>query len=320
MSLYCALWLFTLSLHAYQLQHAFGQQEPLPEKFFKPIQFTRNGMQHFLKQVFNDRRYIQILPFDFSHLVQFLQEGKKNQKDFGYNEAIIRLFANKIKASRYVSAYACSALLEQMPVLFKDYNLIHSQQTIMQQARDMIKDVLYSWFLSKFSFFKSEPDSFFDELSAELAASLQKQYDTGSRVEKETFRQTLIHFLDILLLKLVWSPDDQELVWDSVKQVSQQLAALVDSNIINYDELDDLYKSLLESFCKFLDLAGSELSLATIEKIKKDVTSGSLLLVELQEQEDLIESKRQRLQYVVMQTEAKVRARLQGIITETIVY
>ena len=76
---------------------------------------------------------------------------------------------------------------------------------------------------------------------------------------------------------------------------------------------------LLESSCKFLDLAGSELSLTVIETIKEDVISNEMLMFEFEEQEQMIETKRERLLDVLMETEAKIEARMRGIITDIVV-
>jgi hypothetical protein len=94
------------------------------------------------------------------------------------------------------------------------------------------------------------------------------------------------------------------------------MTELKDQGIINQDDLDDLFKSLLERFCHFLDLAGSDLSMDVINSIKQDIVAGKLLFLELEEQEDFIETKAERLQRALLLTEAKVRARSFGIISE----
>ena len=106
----------------------------------------------------------------------------------------------------------------------------------------------------------------------------------------------------------------------SVKVIAKNLTTLKEHNIINQDDLDDLFKSLLERFCHFLDLAGSDLSVEVIQKIKEDIASGNLMFLELEEQEDFMETKSERLGRSIIQTEAKVRARSYGIITEVPAY
>ncbi len=66
-------------------------------------------------------------------------------------------------------------------------------------------------------------------------------------------------------------------------------------DILNQDELDDLLKSLVERFVYFLELTGSDLSFDVIETIKKDLESGNLLFHMIDEQEEFIESKVDRL-------------------------
>ncbi len=302
----------------YELSHDLTQE--YVDHFCKPIEFTRSGMKQFFLTTFNSPHYSRdYLPHNFSHFIQMLNEGINNNLGIMYVESVIRMFINKEKTTAYISAYAFSDMLEYLPTL-KAYCLTCSEQTLFDQAKDIIKDILYSFFLTKFSFFKTDPDEFFTEISEEIVATLHQQNVMHSNVEKEELRQTLIRFLEIGLMKLIWSPEDQEDIWDSVKKIADQLTKLYESNIINEDELDDLFKSLLESFNKFLELAGSELSLEVLNSIKEDISSGELLLFELDEQEDFLETKAERLACAIMHTEAKVRARLSGIITDNMIF
>lgn len=89
-------------------------------------------------------------------------------------------------------------------------------------------------------------------------------------------------------------------------------------DIINQDELDDLLKSLVERFVYFLELVGSDLSLETIEAIKQELEESTLVLNMVDEQEEFLETKIERIKSALLETEAKIHARQRGIITEVI--
>ena len=57
------------------------------------------------------------MPNNLHHMAEFLRNGNKTGKDAVYVRAVVRLFANKLKAASYVNAYAFSDLLAELPEL-----------------------------------------------------------------------------------------------------------------------------------------------------------------------------------------------------------
>lgn len=286
--------------------------------FCAPIKFTQTGIQYYLRNVYSHPAYARdYLPHSLSDFIQFLIYGKNTQQNRVFILSVIRLFLNKIKASPYLSAYSFCDMLEQLPPLLKDY-CDDSHKNYLNDLQKTLKNIFFSFFLSKFNLFKESPDQFFDDIGKEIINAVESK--SQQEVECEHLRLTLIRFLENCLQKLIWSPLDQEEVWISVKAISFKLTALMEENIINSEELDDLFKSLLESFCHFLNITGSELAPEVIDMIKEDINSGNLLLFSLEEQEDNIESKTERMRRALLETDAKVQARLQGLITEAIPY
>lgn len=285
--------------------------------FCTPVKFTRSGMRCFLKHIFNRGGYCEdFYPHSFSHVIEFLQYGNQTKQDIEYIISTLRLFNNKLKGSRFVTANAYSSFLGQLADVIEPY-CKQKEQTIWEHVQHNIKSILYNAFLSSFSFFKEEPDSFFDDIAQQITSSVNEDV-IEERVAQEQFHQTLVRFLENALNKVVWCPVAEEDVWVSVKEISYQLNTLCERNIITEDELDDLYKSLLEQFCHFLDLCGSDLSLDVINEIKEDIESGKLTFLKLEEQEEYIETKADRLTRAVVNTEAKAYARQYGIISEVL--
>jgi hypothetical protein len=224
-----------------------------------------------------------------------------------FYDGILRLFNQKLKACPYVSAHAIERLLER--------STPHLSQVFPPEPLSLWKEVkktLWQGFRNQFSFLTSNPMGFFEDISDQIIAKVKIHSTTPDRL-----RSMLVRFLGTSLDKTIWSPDDQEQTWESFKKIGMKISELHDKNVIvdEYD-LNDLYWSLLERYCHFLDLTGSKLSLATCDRIKNDLVQKNIPWLELEEQEEEIESKMERLSHAIIETEAKIRIRKEGILTD----
>lgn len=290
----------------------------LLQDFCCPVVFSKAGIDHFLRNVFNDSRYsVDYLPYSFSHLIQFLEYGICSKQKRVYFESTLRLFLNKIKAVRYIADSAVPSLLARLPGLLESQCVISPMN--LNQLSVLLKDALYSAFEMKFALFKTNVDLFFDQITVDMMSIMKKHISVSDEVSREQLKQITLRFLELVLLKVVWSPVDQEKVWDSFKNIASQLAVFKERGIINDDELDDLYKSLLESFCHFLDLAGQELPEALLETMNQEIGSKKILLFAMEEQEPQLQHKTDRLREVVWMLKAKRCARSQGVLLEPVV-
>ena len=289
----------------------------------KPLDLTQpRTVHHFLRNIFSDKRYAyEYLPYNLcSHLMQFLEHGKASGQKAIYMDSALRLFFNKLKACSHVCPHAYSEMLDKAPALIKDFCSRPAPDLFLSTIEKNMMGIFVPTFLSQFSFFKSNPEEFFKNLSHEVSLMVANSFDVIDQNAQEQLKQIFVRFLDLGLIKLIWSPTDQSEVWGSIRVLSKQLYDVMDMGLITPDELDDLYKSLLESFCRFLDIAGSDLSLELIAAMKDDVESGTLFMFELEEQDEFIETKRERMLDALLETEAKIEARMCGIITDVVLY
>lgn len=288
-----------------------------------PLDFTQpRSIHYFLRNVFSNKRYTQeYLPFNMcSHLMQFLEQGKKSKQKAVYMESTLRLFYNCLKRAPFVCNKAFSEMLDIVPVIIKSSCRVYDDSLLYADVEKNMMGIFIPTFVSQFSFFKSNPEEFLKNLSHEVALMVENSFKAHDKGAQEQLKQMYVRFLELGVMKLLWSPGSHVESWESVKRISIQLSDSFEMGLITADELDDLYKSLLESYCRFLDLSGSELSNSLIDTIKEDICSGNLLMFELEEQEEFIETKRERMLDVLLETEAKVEARMRGIITDLVVY
>lgn len=283
-------------------QHHYSSMDiPGSNAFFARSVFA-SGIGDFLKDTFNAPAYAEdFLPNNFFHMVELLHHGNQTGKDNVYVKAVIRLFANKMKASTYINAYAFSDLLAQLPSLLERHFVIKSEN-VLSSLKDIIYELQYQSFKSQFPEFKSNPETFLSNLAQQIedAAELRKLMNL---------------FLEVCLNKLIWSPQDQLETWHATKMIADQLTSLYQRTIIaDLEDLNGLCITLLERYCFFLDVAGSQIDISTYEKIKDDITCCRTPLLDLAEQEDALETKSQRLTRCLISLEAKARARESGIV------
>lgn len=284
--------------------------------FCSPISFNQEGFEWYIRSIYNNPIYAkQVLPYNLKcHMEQILHYGIHSKQQVPFAHAVLQLFNNKIKACPFITATAMEELLDYLPNALSYY---YQDPSYLQEITRSIKDTLYALFLHDYQSFEQDPDAFFDTVSLQIYKTIGTTEQSAQAMNKDQLQAILIRFLETTLIKIIWSPLDQQDVWTVTKKISQQLKVLHDNNLITTDHLNDLYTSLIESFCRFLEIAGSELNLTVLDAINQDIMAQDLLLFTLEEQEEEIQTKADKVRTALHMTQAKIHARLNhGLITE----
>ena len=284
------------------------------DEFLSPIQFTSNGVDHFLTKVFNHQDYGRvILPHTYKDFIDFLSHGYTNKQPVTFDLHIVRLFGLKSKETQYINAYNFSQMLNELPDLLA-HRFTYPKKGLSSVLHTVVKNILFDNFLKNFNLFKQDPHAFLDDLATQIVTAIeQKDADQENRVDQ--LRQQLVRFLELSLTKLIWSPEDNEDTWKSVKLISVQLAELNRVGILNNtDDLNDLYWSLIHRFCYFLELMGDQLPQEFFSIVKKDLVEQSLLLFPLEEFEENITTKADFLARAVVDAQSRALARANSLL------
>lgn len=286
--------------------------------FMAPIEFSADGIKRFLEHIYNHPVYAnEILPNNFLHFTQFLHHITKTKQPASSAEYIIRLFHNKLKASPYVNAYSFVAMMQDSTTILSEYLSPVDQEEKCNAFKIKISDLLQTTFVSQFSSFKENPISFLDNLSDDIFNLTTEENRFLDTTSSKNLRTMFTRFIDSGLNKLIWAPEDHIDTWNTVKIIANQLTILYDKKIIDdIEELNDLFITLLERYCFFIELTGVLMPLSFYEKVAEEISSESLLLLELPEQEQFLESKTQRLTRALFYGESQAQAHEENTISQ----
>src|SRR3990167_869054 len=283
-----------------------------------PVKFTPDGIQEFLKHVFDNPKYAkEIFPNNMNHFLQFIEFGVKTNQGREYLEQVIRLFRQKVMCSEYVCAREVALTSERLVALLEGFEIVEEKNST-KEHETAVKELCYNMFLNEFDKFKANPDSFLTDLSKEICKIL----DTHAVCSKETsakhIQNLIIRFMETTLYKVLWSPDDGENTWEEFRILGESVSTLFERKVISReDDLNDLIKIIVERFNYFITIAGSEMPISFYEKARKDVDEDKFAWLNVEELEKDITSKKESLRRNLIQGQIKAQARsVYGIITE----
>lgn len=255
-------------------------------KFFKPIKYSKSGVQCWLKHTYNDYNYSQkFLPFSLTHLEEFLTFTSNNEHPRLYIQSVLKLFTQKIKTTQFINAYAFSESVS--PV----HKLICSTCDVTlerKSQKQVVKRCLYSYLLKEFSTLKSNPDLALDNLSDQILDTLNNE---NNDITVSELQSSIKEFLELVLSKLIWDPSENQYIWPNVKEIAKNLEQYSQDNLLAQDALDELFWTLLSKFCYFIELNTPELPENFFGEILENINNEQEPLWSLPEQEVFITSK-----------------------------
>ena len=291
-----------------------GMQENL-HGLLKPIRFSATGIEDFLRTTFNDPSYTaDILPNNFSHFIQFLEYGKKSKQKTSYAQSVLRLFLDKIKAAPYLNAHALDAALTRLPGLIGHYFAPY-EYDIVDLLHVRVNNLLFAQFVNKFPLFKYDPCAFLDLVSYDIVSTSWREFSRFQDHNPQDLRKNLMTFLEVAMNKIIWSPYDSVQTWSHFKTMSNHLAGLHNALCITTNDLHDLYTSLLERYCFFIDVSAIDLSEDFFHAVRTDKSKNKLALFAQGTKERYRESNLARFDRALSCAHTRLRAYDRGLIT-----
>lgn len=298
------------TIHANSVEHAFPSLTlPLPASnamtahdqsldmfsfFLRPIDFSKEGITHYFKYTYNHDQYTQYLPYNFSHMIQFLEFGQKNNQSQVYAKSILKLFLQKIKGCDFINSYSFVTSLPKIADSLEPY-MIKEQAGFIQELQKSLKQRFSNIFSSYMSYFQKNPDAFLDAL-AEQIAKKTNEVQTQQHVDVEMVRKDIMRFLETCISKLIWSPTDAYQAWRAINEIAYQADRFLDKKLLtDVDALDDICWSLIHRFCYFIDISAQDISQEIFIKIINDIETQKSILLAIEEQENIMTPKKEFL-------------------------
>lgn len=239
----------------------------------------------------------------------------------------LRLFYNNIKSCEVIDDTVVNRILEMSPKLFDRY-LEEDTSRIgeLNVVRENIEDLMLVRFTDNLEMFQSTPDLFLTKLSADVTNIVKSRLRFIHQEEdttefREKMRNILVRFSEMLISKTIWYSEYHERIWSNFMSIADNLHKMGTRGlIIDQDNLDELWDSLVKRFVWYLDLKGSSLPVEFYEQIEEDLQNNIVLFLELDEQDQGIVTKKQLLQEAVVKAKAKAVAAERGIVTDSMIY
>ncbi len=280
---------------------------------YAPVKFTPTGLKCFFNHKFNHPKYSEdFLPHNLSDLIHFLEYSKASNQNKRFIKTTIKIFNQKFKALAYLSAKEFTKFLTKLPSLI-DYSFIAN----IDSDQVKVKNILYNEFFYKYQFFKDDPLKFFNNLSEQICQCIVKDAIEMNDISAEDLRSSLVRFIETGCSKMVWFIEDEPDIWTQFKETCQAIYNLKEYNIIyDYEDINDIIHSALERFLFVLDVRGSNLPVEFFEKVWREINNNPPSWLEIEEIDELMETKKTKLLQAIKKTHTKAIGRQQfGIIS-----
>jgi sulfur relay (sulfurtransferase) DsrC/TusE family protein len=156
----------------------------------------------------------------------------------------------------------------------------------------VLKDKLSDLFAKYFTYFQKQPDSFMTTL-AEQIAKQTNQSVTQQHIDVERLQKDVLRFFELCTNKLIWSCQEDIQAWYNCNRLAHECQICLDNNVLcGLDAVDDMCWSLIHRFCYFVELSQPQLSKNFYAQVLHELQTKPLKLVALEEQEELMTSKK----------------------------
>jgi hypothetical protein len=281
---------------------------------YAPIIFTSGGLTKFLKGMFNRREYVHnVIPHDLSHFIQCFDYAQNKFGKRMYGRHVLRIFTHKLRAAPYISDKAFLTMLTDVLPVVQRY-MDNAEHKVASSIKQSINKMLYDTFLRQFEQFKTSPQDFFDSLAHDITVIAYDPHAYYGDVSIDEFRHAFTRFLEVGLSKIVWHAEDGLDTWRSVKQIATKLEGMTDTKVCGDDDLYELHDTLLERYCYFLDIVTPDMKPGFFDELKRTIASESLNLLDHEELELCLESRRERINNLLLECTFKISASQQGFI------
>ena len=224
-------------------------------------------------------------------MIQFLEYGEQNDQDTGFALSVIKLFMQKIKGSPFIDGHSFLITIPHLTNVLQLY-VKKKEASFLGDMKTKLKEHMTNIFSKYFSYFQSKPEAFMDALSKQIAHQTNDFY-TQQHVDVAHLKKDILRFFELCINKLILPADDILESWEKVNQIADELHVSLQANIFTGETaFDDICWSLVHRFCYILNLNYRQVPQYTYNKLLQKLRTESCKLLQTEEQEKVLQTKR----------------------------
>lgn len=296
-----------------------------PQTVVEKNTFYCKAMSLFVNKIYNTPQYAEHLSQDATHVTELLHLAGK----YGLGQEAVytglRLFHNKLKEADIIDDTATGHLLQEFPKLLERFFTAEEPAVEKTSSLHSPAKVMENMLLSEFTAHVQQPkvglDTFFTNLARKMAKAVptEKPQESDIYMMRERLRTQVSSFLEQVIGKTMWYPQNYESIWESVTSMAHSVHMLGASGVLNHmDSVDDLMWSIVHRFSFFLDQYGSRLPRSFFAHIRDAIEQKQAFFLNSPELDEGITTKKDTLLNALARAEAKAVAFKHGIISDAL--
>jgi hypothetical protein len=261
-------------------------KEDIIGEFLRPVEPSQDAVSKFFAHRFNTKMYTDsIMPSYFFHFFDFVSISKGVQDPCSFLTSICIIFDQRLKACYWTNPYAAMLFLHE---LAEALSFLTRKKECY--AENQIKQIIHQALLDEFDLLKNEPDQFLTKVSTTIL-------DTIEYESLESTTAALSKFIDTMLSKLVWDPQEQSDTWECAKLIAEELQKLWECRLIpNERTYNNLLWTLLYRYGYFMECYATSFNDDYYGKLQKDLQVNPPAFLLFAEEDEAALSKKAYLQ------------------------
>lgn len=259
------------------------QDEDLKEQFLKPVVFTKNGIEYFLKEIYNNFEYRNFLSSCFIHIIDFLENSENTSNPKIFIQKSLNIFIQKIHQTSFINPYSFLYFLQQSNQYI--LNVINSEKIKIESE---IEKIVEDFLLYEFETLKENPKDFIKKISKKILNSTEKIIIDCTETQK-----VFCDLIEISASKLIFDTNDFYESWSCFKSLCATISYLYDIGLIcNEEVFQRILWAISSNFLNSCELQSENLDKEIKFFLENEINSNLPLIFYKEEIEKNILSKR----------------------------
>jgi len=277
------------------------------------IKIFNSSLGQFLKEEYNSLDYADYVSQNGTHfveLIKIIDFMNLGEDATTYFYTIFKLFNDKFKETEVIDHTVVIHTLREIAPIVGKY-LAPDKKT---NHLELIKKQLEGMIQFKLTEHLNQITSPTEE-SNNLASDLTQIFMNFEKTAKDSIENScklkgiIVSFFENILGKAVWSKTFYESNWLSFKTIGDLINKLQQNNTIDdEDEIDRIKWSLVHGFGKFTNIFSIAFPLEFYAEIEDDIKNKAVPMLEEEEQDDFIKTKKETILSYLADAETKALA------------